>query len=77
MNSFGARGPQVYNQWTYSYNDVLTKVLGRHNIKVGGEFTRLQYENNSIAATRPSFNFQNLWDFANDAPYQESGQFWR
>lgn len=75
MNSFGAPGPQVYNQWTYSYNDVLTKVWGRHNIKMGGDFTRLQYENNSIAAARPSYNFQNLWDFANDAPYQESGQF--
>ena len=72
---FGAPGPSDDNQWTYSYNDVLTKVLGRHNIKAGGELTRLNYLNNPIYAARPAFNFNNLWDFANDAPYFESGTF--
>lgn len=72
---FGAPGPSNYDQWTYSYNDVLTKVAGRHNIKIGGELTRLYYLNNPVYAARPSYNFQNLWDFANDAPYFESGQF--
>jgi len=72
---FGAPGPSNLNQWTYSYNDVLTKVAGRHNIKVGGELTRLYYLNNPVYAARPGFNFNNLWDFANDAPYFESGQF--
>lgn len=72
---FGAPGPSNLNQWTYSYNDVLTKVAGRHNIKLGGEVTRLYYLNNPVYAARPSFNFHNLWDFANDAPYLESGQF--
>ncbi len=38
---FGANGPSNLNQWTYTYNDVLTKIIGRHSIKVGGEFTRL------------------------------------
>jgi hypothetical protein len=72
---FGAPGPSNFNQWTYSYNDVLTKVIGRHSIKMGGELTRLYYLNNPVYAARPSFNFHNLWDFANDAPYFESGQF--
>jgi len=72
---FGAPGPSNLNQWTYSYNDVLTKILGRHSIKMGGELTRLYYLNNPVYAARPSFNFHNLWDFANDAPYFESGQF--
>jgi Carboxypeptidase regulatory-like domain len=72
---FGANGPSNLNQWTYSYNDVLTKIIGRHSIKVGGEFTRLFYLNNPVYAARPGFNFHNLWDFANDAPWQESGQF--
>lgn len=71
----GAPGPSNLNQWTYDYNDIVTKVWGRHDIKVGGEFTRLQYLNNPVYAARPSFNFHNLWDFANDAPYFESGQF--
>ena len=72
---FGAPGPSNLNQWTYSYNDVLTKVLGRHNIKMGGELTRLYYLNNPVYAARPSFNFHNLWDFDNDAPYFENGTF--
>jgi Carboxypeptidase regulatory-like domain len=75
FKNFGAPGPSNLNQWTYTYNDVLTKVAGRHNIKMGGELTRLYYLNNPVYAARPSFNFHNLWDFANDAPYFESGQF--
>jgi hypothetical protein len=72
---FGAPGPSNLNQWTYDYNDVLTKILGRHSIKAGGDFTRLYYLNNPVYAARPSFGFRNLWDFANDAPYSEGGQF--
>lgn len=72
---FGAPGPSNLNQWTYTYNDVLTKIAGRHSIKAGGEFTRLYYLNNPVYAARPGFNFHNLWDFANDAPFLESGQF--
>ena len=71
----GAPGPSNFNQWTYSYNDVLTLVRGRHNIKTGGELTRLYYLNNAVYAARPNFTFNNLWDFANDAPYLETGQF--
>jgi hypothetical protein len=72
---FGAPGPGQYNQWTYSYNDVLTKILGRHSIKVGGELTRLFYLNENLGGSRPNFGFENLWDFANDAPNSEGGQF--
>ena len=72
---FGPPGPSVLNQWTYTYSDVLTKILGRHSIKVGGELTRLFYLNELIYAARPGFGFHNLWDFANDAPYGEGGNF--
>lgn len=72
---FGAPGPSDLNQWTYSYNDVVTKVLGKQNIKMGGELTRLYYLNNPIYAARPQFNFHNLWDFSNDASYHETGTF--
>jgi hypothetical protein len=63
------------NTEIYTYNDVLTKILGRHSIKAGVEFTELYYLNNPVYAARPGFNFFNLWDFANDAPNNESGQF--
>jgi len=75
FNYFGAPGPSNLNQWTYTYSDILTKVLGRQSIKAGGELTRLYYLNNPVYAARPSFNFNNLWTFANDAPYNEGGQF--
>ena len=72
---FGAPGPTDLNQWTYDFNDVLTKVIGRNNIRTGGGLTRLYYLNDAVYAARPSFSFYNLWDFANDAPNSETGQF--
>lgn len=72
---FGPPGPSVLNQWIYSFSDVLTKIVGRHSIRVGGDLTRLFYLNELIYAARPGFGFHNLWDFANDAPYGEGGNF--
>jgi hypothetical protein len=72
---FGANGPSDLNQWTYTFNDVLTKIAGRHSIKGGLEFTKLYYLNNAVYAARPGYGFRNLWDFANDAPYGEGGNF--
>jgi hypothetical protein len=75
LQYFGAPGPSVFDQWTYSYKDVATKVAGRHTIKFGGEVTRLYYLNESTYSARPGFNFFNIWDFLNDAPQGETGQF--
>ncbi len=72
---FGAPGPSHFDQWTYTYSDTLTKTIGNQNINIGGELTRLYYLNDAIYAARPSFSFHNLWDFLNDAPYHESGEF--
>ena len=73
INQFGTSLGSILNQWTYGYKDVLTKVAGNHTIKMGGEYTNLHYLNN--ATGRPNYNFYNIWDFLNDAPYEESGQF--
>jgi len=70
---FGSALGSILNQWTYSYKDVATKVFGRHTIKFGGEYTNLHYLNNPIG--RPNFRFYDIWDFLNDAPYQETGGF--
>jgi hypothetical protein len=72
---FGAPGPSIYNQWTYTYSDILTKIVGRHSFKFGAELTRLYYLNDNPGFARPTYNFFNLWDFVNDAPQAESGQF--
>lgn len=72
---FGAPGPSIYNQWTYTYSDIVTKVMGRHSFKFGGELTRLYYLSDEPYNARPSYSFFNLWDFLNDAPASENGQF--
>ncbi len=73
--SIGAVSPSILNQWTYDYKDTLTKVVGHHNIKAGGNLTRLYYLSDAPWAAIPGYGFHNLWDFANDAPYNESGAF--
>ena len=75
FNTFGAPGPSVFDQWTYGYQDIVTKVAGNHNIKFGGGVTRLYYLNEAPYAARPSFTFFNIWDFLNDAPEAEGGTF--
>jgi hypothetical protein len=75
LQNFGAQGPSVFNQWTYTYRDVATKIMGNHSIKFGGEWTRLYYLNEAPYNARPNFNFFNIWDFLNDAPRSESGTF--
>jgi len=75
LQYFGAPGPSVFNQWTYSYQDILTKVAGRHSLKFGFQLTRLYYLNEATFSARPSYTFRNVWDFLNDAPYQENGTF--
>jgi hypothetical protein len=73
VNAFGSALGSDLNQWTYTYKDVATKVLGANTIKFGGDFTRLFYLNNPIG--RPGYNFFNIWDFLNDAPKTEFGNF--
>jgi hypothetical protein len=75
LGSFGAPGPSDYNQWTYSYKDVATKLQGNHSIKFGGELTRLYYLNINTGGARPGYTFFNYWDFLNDAPNSETGNF--
>ena len=75
MSQFGSNLGSDLNQWTYTYKDLVTKVAGNHTIKFGAEFTNLHYLNYPIYSYRPSFNFYDIWDFLNDAPYSESGTF--
>ena len=73
--AFGAPGPSNFNQHTYTYKDVATKIVSNHTIKFGGEVNRLYYLNNPTYSARPSYNFYNIWDFLNDAPHSEAGSF--
>jgi len=75
LSFFGAPGPSNFNQHSYTYKDVATKVSGNHTIKFGGDVTRLYYLNNPTYSARPSYNFYNIWNFLNDAPHTESASF--
>ena len=71
VNSFGPNVGSILNQWTYTYKDVATKIIGRHTIKFGGEVTRLFYLQDCAGCGVPSYSFFNIWDFLNDAPQSE------
>lgn len=74
-NAFGPSVGSIQNQWTYSFKDVATKVIGRHAVKFGGELTRLFYVQDCAACGVPSYNFFNLWAFLNDAPHTEGAGY--
>jgi hypothetical protein len=73
LGGWGVGAPSTYDQWTYDYKDVATKVLRSHTMKAGFDLTRLYYTNEPLGT--PSFAFLNLWDFMNDAPAIENGSF--
>jgi hypothetical protein len=75
LQGFGIGAPGTFDQWTYGLKDVLTKVHGSHNLKMGGEVTRLLFVDNSPWNARPTYSFLNYWDFLNDAPVAEQASF--
>jgi hypothetical protein len=75
IQAFGPSVGSILNQWTYSIKDVATKIIGRHTVKFGGDLTRLFYLQDCAGCAVPSYTFFNIWDFLNDAPHTESGNF--
>jgi len=75
LNAFGPSVGSILDQWTYGFKDVATLIRGRHTIKFGADVTRLQYLQNCPGCGVPQYNFFNIWDFLNDAPQKEAGNF--
>lgn len=75
IQGYGIGSFNGFDQWTYAVKDVLTKVHGAHTIKMGGEFTHLLSVDAPFWADRPGYTFNNIFDFLNDAPISENGQF--
>jgi len=73
IGQFGSSLGSILDQWTYGYKDVATKIVRQHTVKFGGEYTNLHYLNEPTG--RPSYNFYDIWDFLNDAPFVENGGF--
>jgi hypothetical protein len=72
---FGAPGPGVFYQTTYNIRDTATKVFGNHSMKFGTDIYREQDVDVQAGAARPTYTFNSVWDFLNDAAQQESGAF--
>jgi hypothetical protein len=72
---FGESFPGVFNQWTYTYQDIVTKDLKRHSLKAGFQWSHIEFKDVPSTAGHPSFTFESFWDFLNDAPATESGTF--
>jgi len=72
---FGPPGPGVFYQTTYNIRDTLTKVHSSHSLKFGTDIYKEQDNDVTTWAGVPGYTFNNLWDFANDAPISESGSF--
>jgi len=75
IQGYGIGSFNGFDQWTYAAKDVLTKIHGAHTMKMGGEFTRLLSVDAPFWSDRPGYTFNNIWDFLNDAPITENGQF--
>jgi hypothetical protein len=65
--------PQGRIQNTFQYSDMLTWTRGRHNLKFGGDFHRVQANSILDAFTRGIFTFNSWADFAAGRPatYQQ------
>lgn len=72
LQQFGPLVGSVFNQNTYTIRDQVTKVAGNHNIRFGGEATKLEYLDETTSDAVPTYSFLNYWDFLNDAPVGEA-----
>jgi hypothetical protein len=69
---FGPSIGSIFDQWTLNFKDVVSKVYKSHNLKFGGQYTRLAYLDSATWAASQNFYFNNYWDFLNDAPETEA-----
>ncbi len=67
--------PGVFYQTSYNFRDILSKVVGSHGLKFGGEIAHEQNNDTGAGGVRPDYFFGNLWNFANDAPIRETANF--
>ena len=67
-------GPNAFVQNNFEWRDVASMTRGSHSLKVGGNVTRGRADHESSRVfDRPDFTFNNIFDFATDAPTAETG----
>jgi outer membrane receptor protein involved in Fe transport len=60
--------PGIFSETTLEFRDVLSRVIGNHGLKIGGEYRKEFNNDNLNGGSRPLFTFAGLFNFANDAP---------
>ena len=63
--------PGIFAENTYEVRDTLIKTVGTHTIKFGGQIRFEQDNDNLSGLSRPDYVFQQIWQYANDAPVFE------
>jgi Carboxypeptidase regulatory-like domain/TonB dependent receptor len=68
----GTNSPGMFAQNQYEFRDTLSKFLGRHGLKAGGNVT-LNQDNNDyeFGAARPVYVAHMIWNFVDGAPIYE------
>ncbi|MGC9970300.1 MAG: TonB-dependent receptor [Bryobacteraceae bacterium] len=67
-------GPGEYRAHNYNWRDVLNWVRGAHALKFGVQGTHaVEFGDFTPVNNRPTFQFNNLLDLAQDKPYSEGG----
>ena len=58
--NFGPSIGSIFDQWTLNFKDVVTKVYKSHNLKFGGQYTRLAYLDSATWAASANLLLQQL-----------------
>ena len=62
-------GPNEFVQNSFEWRDVVTWTRRSHTLKIGAAYTREHADNDSSRTyNRPTYDFNNVFDFANDSP---------
>ena len=73
LSGFGSWGPGNYVQTTIGWHDVMTAIVKTHTLKFGADFYNIrEYDAQTGALDRPTYNFNSLLDFVQDEPLTES-----
>lgn len=74
LQNFSVWGPGNFTQQTLGWHDVMTATVKNHTLKFGfDQFNIRENDQQSGAYDRPTYNFNNLLDFVQDAPATETG----
>jgi hypothetical protein len=73
LQGFSNWGPGNFTQTTYGWRDVMTATVKSHTLKFGfDQFNIREADTQSGAFDRPTYNFNSLLDFVQDAAYSET-----